>query len=155
MALHTNQSPLALHRVCVLSFGTWQCVFSQTNGCVSMTLFTSRASGPNSPATTSFFKVFPPAPLRAFPSGCLTAFLYTQLIKRWLHTLPYQARAGDVIWSCNWNANIPRGTHRVCLRQALCGSNFLLSAQDRVQLTGWEGSLKLSCQLCWLNCLFC
>lgn len=81
-----------------------------------------------------------PAALQTLPGNCVTTLLYTQLIKRWLHTLPYQAaNRGDVIWSWSWNANIPREVHTVCLRQAsgpLRWSSFLLSAgrSDRDRL---------------------
>lgn len=51
---------------------------------------------------------------------------------------------GDVIWSRNWNANIPREIRKVCLRQAvvLWWSNF-----SRFHTWSSECSL-LSCQLC-------
>lgn len=62
-------------------------------------------------------QALPPSALQTCPSGWVTAFLCSQLIKAWLrtarHIRPWQC--GDVIWDWNWNANMARrNTQGVC-----------------------------------------
>lgn len=103
-----------------------------------------------------------PSALQTFPSGCVTALLYTQLIKGWLHTPALSGLSrGDVIRSCNWNANIPGGTRRrsgglmvqrpPVVRPAVRWSVVYCARRVvKRRLVCWAAKC-----LSWVDCLYC